>query len=421
MEQERRQWARIRPPQLVYVELGADNGGMVRDISEAGIGFCAVSAVIGGEKIPFVFTPDGERRLQGNAESAWTDETGKVGGLRFLEVSDEFRGKLHSWLRGNTVTAGSLAQHGPDAATPMDWMEQPPREPLRELPKSTSEGQSKILKANAMRMAVDALAPPEQEEPARKNPPDTLVVLDEVSEISSPGVMSWLTKPALSDEAREVPPRDKGNVWRAAGALFVVMLLVILFLFRQEAGDGLIWLGKKIAGEPRAVPLQQSDGQLRTPAPMADPSKGASQNRPESGGANKSVLAPLPPTVPGPTVAPTRTSPPSDTGQFPSGTQRTIKKRYSEPGSHPEATQQKVVTENGAETVELLWAKVTKGEVSAEIALADLYVQGERVPKNCAQARVLLSAAAKKGNQIAARKLIDLDRADRGCSTSAPH
>jgi hypothetical protein len=420
MEQERRQWTRIRPTQLVYVEMGTDNGGMVRDISETGIGFCAVSPVAVGEKITFVFTPDGERQLEGNAELAWTDVTGKVGGLRFLEVSDEFGGELHSWLRRNTVPVGSVAQHALAAATPMDRMEQPPRETPRELLKPAKEGQFKTLRCNAMRIAVDAAAPVKKKEPAPRKSVDTPVLSYAVSEIISREVKPRLPKPAIVEHAREASRRGATNVVRAAGAMFVVMLLGILFLFRQGAGDSLVWLGRKISGEPRTLPIQQSDGQVQTPSPMADTSKVDTHREQESGVVKKSVLAPLSTTVPGHIVAPARTSQPSATGEFLSGKLGAVKKGSSRAGSHPEAIRPKVVTEDKAETVRLLWAGVARGEISTAVALADMYAHGDSVPKNCMQARVLLSVAAKKGNKIAVRKLIDLDSEGGGCNNSAP-
>lgn len=420
MEQERRQWTRIRPTQLVYVEMGTDNGGMVRDISETGIGFCAVSPVAVGEKITFVFTPDGERQLEGNAELAWTDVTGKVGGLRFLEVSDEFGGELHSWLRRNTVPVGSVAKHALAAATPMDGMEQPPRETPRELLKPAKEGQFKTLRCNAMRIAVDAAAPVTKKEPAPRELVDTPVLSYAVSEIISREVKPRLPKPAIVEHAREASRRGATNVVRAAGAMFVVMLLGILFLFRQGAGDSLVWLGRKISGEPRTLPIQQSDGQVQTPSPMADTSKVDTHREQESGVVKKSVLAPLSTTVPGHIVAPARTSQPSATGEFLSGKQGAVKKGSSRARSHPEAIRPKVVTEDKAETVRLLWAGVARGEISTAVALADMYAHGDRVPKNCMQARVLLSVAAKKGNKIAVRKLIDLDSEGGGCNNSAP-
>jgi TPR repeat protein len=40
--------------------------------------------------------------------------------------------------------------------------------------------------------------------------------------------------------------------------------------------------------------------------------------------------------------------------------------------------------------------------------LSDLYLHGEGVPKNCDQARVLLDAAARKGEAAAAERLRNL-------------
>ena len=54
-----------------------------------------------------------------------------------------------------------------------------------------------------------------------------------------------------------------------------------------------------------------------------------------------------------------------------------------------------------------------KGNLTAETTLANLYLRGEGVPKNCDQARVLLSAASDKGDPEAKRKLLELDHT--GC------
>jgi hypothetical protein len=53
-----------------------------------------------------------------------------------------------------------------------------------------------------------------------------------------------------------------------------------------------------------------------------------------------------------------------------------------------------------ADPVEL-WKAVKRGSVSAEVALANLYLQGEAVPQNCEQAHTLLHAASMKGNKAA--------------------
>jgi hypothetical protein len=48
-----------------------------------------------------------------------------------------------------------------------------------------------------------------------------------------------------------------------------------------------------------------------------------------------------------------------------------------------------------------LWKAVQRGSVSAEVALANLYLEGEAVPQNCEQAHMLLLAASMKGSKAA--------------------
>jgi hypothetical protein len=48
-----------------------------------------------------------------------------------------------------------------------------------------------------------------------------------------------------------------------------------------------------------------------------------------------------------------------------------------------------------------LWKAVKRGNVSAEVALANLYLQGKSVPQNCEQAHMLLQTASTKGSKAA--------------------
>jgi TPR repeat protein len=57
------------------------------------------------------------------------------------------------------------------------------------------------------------------------------------------------------------------------------------------------------------------------------------------------------------------------------------------------------------EAVRLLWIAVEKGNSKAEVSLAELYRRGEGVTRNCDQTRILLTAAARKGNADAQRRL----------------
>lgn len=60
------------------------------------------------------------------------------------------------------------------------------------------------------------------------------------------------------------------------------------------------------------------------------------------------------------------------------------------------------------EAAQLLWKAMGKGNLAATIALSDLYLRGDGVPKSCDQARLLLDAAARKGGRAAAERLRNL-------------
>jgi TPR repeat protein len=52
-----------------------------------------------------------------------------------------------------------------------------------------------------------------------------------------------------------------------------------------------------------------------------------------------------------------------------------------------------------------LWNQVRHGNTQAEVALAQLYIDGNRVERNCDQAHLLLAAAVGKGNKQAGQLL----------------
>jgi hypothetical protein len=60
---------------------------------------------------------------------------------------------------------------------------------------------------------------------------------------------------------------------------------------------------------------------------------------------------------------------------------------------------------NSAEAAKWLWKAVAKHNADATLLLADLYLKGDGVSKNCDQARVLLDAAARKGMKNAGERL----------------
>jgi hypothetical protein len=111
-----------KPLQLVYLELGVGNGGMLLSVSEDGFRFRAVSPVHADTIMPFAFSLDGRNRLEGEGTVAWVEEGGKSGGMRFTEVSQEFRAALSAWLHSDSSHHPGR-EVTPAAAAPLDTME----------------------------------------------------------------------------------------------------------------------------------------------------------------------------------------------------------------------------------------------------------------------------------------------------------
>jgi hypothetical protein len=123
MEVGQKPFTQKKPPQLVYLELGSGNGGMLVSISEDGFRFRAVSPVRADRPMPFAFSLDGVNRLEGSGEIESLEDDGKSGGLRFTEISDEFRSKLTLWLSSDSELHPAGREVTPAVAAPLDTME----------------------------------------------------------------------------------------------------------------------------------------------------------------------------------------------------------------------------------------------------------------------------------------------------------
>jgi TPR repeat protein len=112
-----------KPLQLVYLELGVGNGGMLLTISEDGFRFRAVAPVHENTTMPFAFSLDGRNRLDGTGTVESVEEDGKSGGMRFTEVSPEFHAALGAWLNSDSSPHPGREVTPEAAPTPQDDME----------------------------------------------------------------------------------------------------------------------------------------------------------------------------------------------------------------------------------------------------------------------------------------------------------
>jgi len=223
----------------------------------------------------------------------------------------------------------------------------------------------------------------------------------------------------------------------AISIMFLLALTVGVYVFHREVGEGLVWLGERMGGarsEGTSRASRNATDPSQPSAPPPAPATGA--NLPQSGLASGEHAIQEPPSEPPaapaagsdlpqsglasgehaiqespsagstlPSAAgsqPSRSLPPSNSPAGSSANSR-------EAGQSEYLQAEQLLRANSGvgtgEAAQLLWISVEKGNPYAEIALADLYWHGRGVPKNCDQTRILLAAAARKGNPEARRRL----------------
>jgi hypothetical protein len=516
VQTERRTSLRKRPLSLVYVELGASNGGMMKDLGEEGFALRAMMPLRPDVNTVFNFSLDESTRIEGHAFVEWVEEDGRVAGLKFVNLPASDRQKLQQWLQGPQDTPrreADLPKSKPAPNSSKAELREEIRTPARNvfLPRATAPRTSVPAPAGppesqqipgappvsvphtpvpvvvAVPEPRPVLAQPQASfpavDPARTLPepviepiasrilpaapaplatglpeiaphsirpatPDPDVAPEPVTPL--PGT-DWLRggsalEPLPTLEEDRDPNRaswmDHFTLARTFGLLLVVGLVAGSYIFHRELGQALIWLGTQISGAPedQQTPASGPDGASPTSSSPEDsrssPSAAApSEPEPRSSAADRlknpsaassgstaateSTLSENPPASEKPPLAQTRSSnpgtlvpamqvnraaplpAPSDTGQQEFQQAQEILGSKSRDAEVPEA-------------VRLLWVAVEKSNVAAELELAELYRTGRGVARNCDQARVLLTAAARKGNTQAQRNLEELPR--QGCA-----
>ena len=148
-------WPLRKPQQLVYVELGPHNGGMVLGICELGLSFRAVAPLKSDGPINFTFALDGKSRFQGVGEIAWTEDDAKTGGLKFTNVSPQFRESLRAWLADDVLPKNSGREHTAAAALPLDSLDK--------IKSSIREGKTEAIKASIPRVEENVVEAKDRE------------------------------------------------------------------------------------------------------------------------------------------------------------------------------------------------------------------------------------------------------------------
>jgi hypothetical protein len=472
MDTERRKAARKRLSQLAYIRFGADNGGLISDLGEGGLSFQSIAAIENEGPLRFWFTLDSDDRVQATGQLVWTDESRKVGGLRFTQISREALDVIQDWIERKEVQPVDRAHTREEVKVeaPVEVPLEPPappRQPARDpLRFSTPPRRSQPAAASAANLPKPepAVARSQPNPPAAPAPrPEPLRVM------AAP--QRW-SPPVLSEPPRSVvSPEMVSGITTGLTILAVVITVLVLGLaYRRELGHSLVDLGERLTGESPLAEVNPAPDQSDDPPADAAPSsatpadanptngtstytipskpaattefkqlppptspsaaaKPVSTSTQDANGARAATPQPKPvastqpqPAAPSPasaTPAPVASNrPPSSTST--AGFQNLSASNRSAADSGDlelETARQFLEAPTGqrksTEAAKWLWMSVEKGNPKAEVLLADLFLHGDGVAKNCAQARILFGAAIKHGDSEAVSKLHALDRG--GC------
>jgi hypothetical protein len=110
-ERRQRRHFRQRVHSLAYVNVDQGNGGIVRDVSEAGIAIQAVARLHKNQQVFLRFDLLGPRlRIEATGWVAWADATGQAG-IEFRALPQRSRRLLKDWIFAQALTTAEQVSH----------------------------------------------------------------------------------------------------------------------------------------------------------------------------------------------------------------------------------------------------------------------------------------------------------------------
>jgi hypothetical protein len=366
---ERRRNLRVTPDPLLVIRFASGNAGIVLDVSQEGLGFLASAPVEETQSIRFEIAGRSTLSSEAVGRLMWKDSSGKRAGLKFTQLPHELRTLIHNCLPAEKPPRA--LQNEPKAASATGLALE---ETLRAFPGRNSKRM--MITANAVTCVLACFI--------------ALGILRSVDRHSTVGapfhweqqitrLLSLLRTPTGS--INSVKPAQSLVPASAKPQKLVTPSVAAAVPF-PAAGPEAIQPAPPASAQALASPANLVSGANLISAANLDSSKSA---EPAAAVHRANEAAP---------VAAKRTAPPSlpDAGQAALALAQDLLRK------DPDAEQQ-------AQAAQLLWQAVEKGNVGAEVALADLYLVGQGVAKSCSQARVLLRSAQNRKSDLAQKKL----------------
>jgi TonB family protein len=222
---------------LAYVELGRDNGGMVSNLSEGGLG--AQSAMVLTKKyLPRIRfqLPRSGKWVELGGKIAWTGESEKEAGIEFVDLPERARAEIEEWVAAGTSKPESPEEIASAGERGSKLLEMPrTRETKHWLPKPgmPDEGVENVLQALSLFQSASIRSREAEAPPAASL---STACLDKPAENAMFGLAAQ-----TADNGMEAA-MDHRRVWTlaAVGAFLAVAFFVVGIRVTHAPGDTLL-------------------------------------------------------------------------------------------------------------------------------------------------------------------------------------
>jgi len=110
---DRRAHTRVPIRSVAYVDLDDDNGGLILNVSEGGIGVQSAEMIVGERFSRIRFRlPKSENWIEAAGKLVWLGKSRKEAGIQFLDLSDDARQQIQTWIYSATFRPGLPIEQG---------------------------------------------------------------------------------------------------------------------------------------------------------------------------------------------------------------------------------------------------------------------------------------------------------------------
>jgi hypothetical protein len=370
---ERRRNPRVTPDPLLVIRFSSGNSGVVLDVSREGLSFLASAPVEETHSVRFEIA--GRQTLTSEAigRVMWKDSTGKRAGVKFTQLPEELRALIQRCLPAAAPPPGIQQDNSVPRRVLDDTEDFAFEESTRSFPLANPKRM--VFVANGVTCALACLI--------------ALGIWHSVYQRDAVFTPLHWRQEASRAMAFLHTLRNSADVSNAAH--------IAVRIFKDSADP-------VSSSAKAAVPVRRiSIGTL--PLPSALPAM-----------SDLSALSATKKLPLGAAVSREFAEPP-DNSRAKESAARTDETEHAAnaAGEGPAAVimarellHKDATSEQRDEALRLLWQAVAKGNLAAELELAEVYLAGQGAAKSCSQARVLLNAAVSRKSELARQKLANL-------------